>query len=216
MPASESTLSPWQVVLGERFNELHPRLRVYFQAIPAGSVGFGEGVFDIVGSSRWWVRELLRLFVDEDVVIPVWARHVPFTVINRPAKNELGPAVTAERTFLLSKSIQRSGDRVMRDRISATPMGIVDVLGARRRLRALFVTEVVDGQLRMTSSRMAVRIGRQHFLVPRVVAPTVTLTERFSDDDECQHVALVLRVPLVGRVYEYAGSFSYEIRLDDA
>lgn len=212
MPTSESTLSPWQVILGDRFTELHPRLRAYFDAIPRGSVGVGDGVFDTVGSPRWWVHFLIRLAVDDDVMFPVWAKGVPFSVTNRSAGDASRPAVEAQRVFKFATRNGGSDDRVMCDRIMATPQGIVDILGVQRRFRALFVTDVVDGELRLTSSRVALRIGRRHLVIPGCLSPTVTLTERFSDADERQHVALTMRAPLVGKVYEYAGSFRYEIR----
>ncbi len=212
MTAPESTLSPWQMILGERFTELHPRLRAYFEAIPPGSVGVGEGVFATVGSPRWWVRLLIRLAIDDDVLFPVWEKDVPFTVVNKAAGDDRRPAVVAQRTFTFANGPGGRYDRVMGDRISATPKGIVDVLGAQRRLRALFVTDVVGGELRLISSRVAMRIGRGHLIIPRWLAPTVMLTERFSDDDGHQHVSLTMHAPVVGKVYEYAGSFRYEIR----
>jgi hypothetical protein len=43
------------------------------------------------------------------------------------------------------------------------------------------------------------------------MAPRVRLTERFDDTDELQHVALTLIAPVLGRIYEYAGSFHYSI-----
>lgn len=203
----ESALSPWQMILGDSFTELHPQLRAYFQAIPEGSVGIGDGVFDTVGTPRAWVRLLIRIVVDDDVLFPVWEQNVPFTVTNTPAGNTGRPAVTAERVFTF-----HGATSIMRDRIVATPDGMVDVLRARRRFRALFVTQVVDGGLRLTSTRMALRIGRRHLMISRMFAPRVTLTERFSDSDERQHVSLSVHAPLVGKVYEYAGSFRYEIK----
>lgn len=184
--AAESALSPWQVTLGEAFTELHPRLRTYFQAIPRGSIGVGDGVFDTVGTPRGWLRLLIRFAVDADVLFPVWERDVPFSVANRPSGSAGRPAVTAERSFMFDR-----GSGVMRDRIVATPDGIVDVLGAHRRFRALFVSQVVVGGLRLTSTRVALRIGRRH-------------------------VSLSMHAPLVGKVYEYAGSFRYVIRSEKA
>lgn len=206
MSASDSALSPWQMILGESFTELHPRLRTYFQAVPQGSVGVGDGVFDTVGTPRGWLRVLIRIVADGDVLFPVWARDVPFTVTNTPAGSTNRPAVVAERTFRFN-----SGESVMSDRIIATPDGLVDILGARRRFRALFDAQVIDGGLHLTSTRVALRIGRRHLIIPRIIAPRVTLTERFWDNDERQHVALSMHAPLVGKVYEYAGSFHYEI-----
>jgi hypothetical protein len=186
---------------------LHPRLRAYFSAIPAGTQGFGEGVFDTVGTSRRWLRPLIRLFVDSDVLFPVWERDVPFTVVNTPAVETGHPAVAGERIFRLP-----GGDRVMRDLIAAAPDGLVDILGFRRRFRAAFAAEIVDGALRLAATRVSLRIGRRWARLPSFLAPRVELVERFSDADDRQHVAVALSVPLLGRVYEYAGSFRYEVR----
>ncbi len=199
--------SPYDVVLGDRFEQLHPRLRAYFAAIPAGSVGIGDGVFNTVGTARRWLHPFIWLIADSDVLFPVWERDVPFSVNNTPSQVAGRSAVSGERIFRLA-----SGDRVMHDLIAASPDGLVDILGRRRRFRALFAANVVDGGLHLESTRVALRIGNRHFIVPRPVAPRVRLTERFSDADSCQHVQVTVTLPLIGRVYEYAGSFRYEVK----
>ncbi len=199
--------SPYEAALGDRFGLLHPRLRGYFSLIPPGSAGVGEGVFDTVGTRQAWLRPFIRLFADADVLFPVWERDVPFTVVNTSTQDAGRPAVTGERTFRLA-----GGDRVMRDLIAATPDGLVDILGARRRFRALFAAEVVEGGLHLESTRVSVRVGSRQLILPRLIAPRVRLTERFSDADDRQHVVVTVDVPLIGRVYEYAGSFRYEVR----
>jgi hypothetical protein len=201
------TQSPYEAALGDRLGSLHQRLRTYFAAIAAGEYGVGEGVFDAVGTPRRWLRPLIRLFADPDVLFPVWERDVPFTVVNAPAQDAGRPAVVAERTFRLA-----GGDRTMRDLIVATPDGLVDILGIHRRFRALFVAEIVDGALRLESSQVAARFGSRNLVVPRRFAPRVRLTERFSDADGRQHVEVTVSLPAIGRVYEYAGSFRYEVR----
>ncbi|HEU4849106.1 MAG TPA: DUF4166 domain-containing protein [Terrimesophilobacter sp.] len=198
--------SPYEAALGDRFGLLHPRLRSYFSAIPSGSVGVGEGVFDTVGTPRGWLRPFIRLLADPDVLFPVWERDVSFTVANTPVQDAGRPAVAGERTFRLT-----AGGRTMRDLIVATPDGLVDILGARRRFRALFAARVVDGGLRLESTRVAVRIRSRQVVIPGPIAPRVRLTERFSESDDRQHVEVTVTLPLIGRVYEYAGSFRYEL-----
>ncbi|MBX3092896.1 MAG: DUF4166 domain-containing protein, partial [Cryobacterium sp.] len=110
-----------------------------------------------------------------------------------------------ERIFALAH-----GDRVMRDLMVATPEGIVDILGKQRRFRALFAARVIDGELHLTSTRLAVKVGTNHLRVPGPVAPRVKLTERYSAEDGRQHVSVSVRVPILGTVYEYAGSFRYD------
>jgi Domain of unknown function (DUF4166) len=151
----------------------------------------------------------------------VWERDVPFTVVNRPvacahasscADARGRAAVTASRRFRF-----RSGERTMVDAITATPNGLVDHLGAGQRFEAALAASVVDGALNLESTSVTLRLGRLRsrrlrVVLPRFLAPRVHLTERFDDATGRQHVTLVIDAPVVGRVYEYAGSFHYEIR----
>ncbi|MEO7147301.1 MAG: DUF4166 domain-containing protein [Terrimesophilobacter sp.] len=198
--------SPYEAVLGGAFSRLHPRLRVYFSAIPAGSLGVGVGVFATVGTPRRWLHPFIRVFSGRDVMFPVWQRDVPFTVTNTPVVHAGRPAVAAVRTFRLT-----SGEQVMRDLIVATPNGLVAILGKSRRFRALFAAHVVDDGLKLESRRVEVRIGRRHLVIPSFAAPRVLLSERFSEADDRQHVEVTVELPTLGRVYEYAGSFRYTI-----
>jgi hypothetical protein len=193
-----SGVSPWAIALGQRLEALDPALRDYFSAIPHGSVGRGSGVFDTVGTPRRWLWPMLAILGRSGIVFPVWARDVPFDVVNTPADG----VVRAERTFHFA-----GGDRVMSDEIGATSGRIIDVLGRRRRLRALLDPEVVDGRLELRSRGAALRVGPVWLPLP--FAPRVRLVER--RDGDRQRVELTMTMPLVGRIYEYAGSFSYRI-----
>jgi hypothetical protein len=180
--------SPYEATLD--LDGLHPRLRAYFGEIPAGSIGVGRGVFDVVGTPKRWLWPVLWVLGRQGVVFPAWARDVPFTVVNRPE----GGALHGIRTFHFAR-----GDRQMVDLMSASD-GLVDELGTRRQYRAELSGEVVDGGLRLRSTSMRPLPGR------------VEVVERW--DDGLQHVAVVITAPLIGRVYEYSGYFSYEIMED--
>jgi len=200
---------------------LHPRLSTYFGAIPPGHVGRGEGVFDVVGTPRRWLWPVLAWFARDAVMFPVWERDVPFTVENRPARVGRGQAVQegrvavrAHRTFRF-----RSGTRTMVDAITAGPDGLVDHLGRRGRVSALLRTEVDGtgpdaGALRLVSTRVTFRALGREWCLPALIAPRVTLTERFDDDADLQRVSLVLSAPVVGTLYRYEGAFRYEIAPD--
>jgi hypothetical protein len=41
------------------------------------------------------------------------------------------------------------------------------------------------------------------------------LVERFDDASESQHVHVTLEAPLIGRLYEYSGSFTYELQREE-
>jgi hypothetical protein len=195
---SAGTSSPWEAALGERIDALDPALRGYFSAIPDGSVGRGSGVFDRVGTPRRWLWPVLALLGRAGIVFPVWAHDVPFDVVNTAEDG----VVRAERTFHFAR-----GDRVMRDEIGTTSGRIVDVLGARRRLRTPLDASVIDGRLELRSRGAALRIGRVWLTLP--LAPRVRLIER--RDGDRQRVELTMTMPLIGRIYEYTGSFRYRI-----
>ena len=184
--------SPYQATLD--LEGLHPRLATYFSEIPAGSVGHGVGVFDVVGTPKRWLWPALWVLGRQGVVFPAWARDVPFSVTNRPDAG----ALHGTRTFHFI-----GGDRSMVDLISASA-GLIDELGTRRQYRASLVGDVVDGALRMRSTGMRTRWG-----LP--LPGRVDLTERWDEVGNCQHVSVEISAPIIGRVYEYSGYFTYEI-----
>jgi hypothetical protein len=204
---SQSVRSPYQAVLGDDLAGLHPRLQAYFSAIPPGHHGFGRGVFDTVGTPRRWLWPALALFSRAGVVFPVWEQGVPFTVVNRPASDDGHPAVTADRFFALGRA-----GRHMLDVISADDRGLRDRLGSPPRLDTRLEASVADGALRLRSTRVTMLVGRARIRVPRQIAPVVELTESFDDALGAQRVALTVRAPLLGTIYQYAGTFEYEVR----
>ncbi len=205
MPAGRS---PYEVAVGGILETLHPALRRYFAAIPAGHHGYGVGVFSAVGTPRRWLLPFLSALVPADVMFAVWERNVPFTVVNRAAVDDHDRVVVrAARRFQFS-----TGDRVMVDAITAEPYGLVDHLGASRRFSATLAARVTGGALRLDSTAACVRIGRAQPRLPRMLAPRIALSERFDNATGLQHVSVTIDVPVLGRVYEYAGSFRYEIR----
>jgi hypothetical protein len=197
--------SPWQVALGPSIAGLHPRLVAYFGAIPSGSVGVGEGVFDVVGTPRRWLWPVLAVLGRSRIVFPVWERDVPFGVVNRARAG----AVDAVRTFRFA-----GGDRMMVDSIGIRGGQLTDRLGTRGRIESALEATIVDGHLELRSTRVTLRIGRMRIRIPAAIAPRVTLTERFDDEASVQRVSLALDAPLIGRVYEYSGSFTYSITGD--
>jgi hypothetical protein len=208
LSAEPQRLSPYEAVLGDAIAQLHPRLMTYFGAIPPGSYGVGTGTFDVVGTPRRWLWPVLWVLGRQGVMFPTWQRDVSFTVLNYPVVDAHGHvAVVAIRIFHFEK-----GDRRMRDAITAESAGLVDHLGTVRRYVSALSGSVVGGSLRLTSTALFVRAGESRFRIPRVIAPTVTLVESFDDDIGSQRVSVTVDIPLLGRLYEYSGSFDYEIR----
>lgn len=190
--------SPWRLALGDRFEALDPALRGYFSEIPPGSVGRGGGVFEVVGTPRLWLWPLLAVLARAGIAFPVWAHDVPFEVRNTP----VGGAVRATLVFGFP-----GGHRVMRHAIGMTDRGLVDLLGTHGRLETELRASVRDGRLELRSTRTLLCVGRWRF--PILGAPRVKLVERA--DGTRQRVELTLTAPVVGRIYEYSGTFAYTV-----
>ncbi len=131
---------------------------------------------------------------------------MPFTVRNRAVA---GPGVAAERRIDV-------GGRTltMRDETVATTAGlVVDRIGSPPRIDVALRPSVQDRGLRLDSVAVRLRFGPVRLpLGP--LSPRVTLTERF--DGGRQHVTLRVDALVIGRIYEYAGAFTYEVRPERA
>lgn len=200
--------SPYAQVLGDRIADLHPRLRAYFSALPDGHIGIGEGTFSRVGTPRRWLWPLLRPLHERGVIYAGWQLAVPFRVTNR----QVAGRAVSERGLLLP-----GAPWTMRDAVSVTPHDrLVDELGEPGVVAASFDVEVRDGMLSMRSHAVGIRWGRLRLRIPGLLSPVVRLTERFDDEVERQRVSVTIDVPLLGRIYEYAGDFSYCIEKEQS
>lgn len=227
---SSPTRSAYERALGSRVGELHPVLRQYFAAIPRGSVGIGEGVFERFGTERSWLRPVLAVAERCGVIVPGFHRDIPFRIENR---TESG-SQTATRTLsfddaewsmvdavsfvpdVRSSDVNASGRGSESEGGAAgsdgrNEGGVVDVFGKPSIVEAKFDVDVVDGGLRLRSRRVALRLGRLRVPIPKAVRPVIALSERFDDDFGRQRVDLVVDVPIIGRVYEYTGTFTYRV-----
>ena len=216
--------SPYEVVLGDAFGELHPRLRAYFGEIPPGSVGRGHGTFDTVGTPRRWLWPLLAMAAHWGIAFAAWEREVPFEIENRAVgacgwagTAEGHPTVGAVRTFHFRTTRRHMIDAITVENSRSGELVLVDHLGRAGRLACQLQGFVRNGAFELRSSRATattLRLGRRRIHIPALIAPTVTLTERFDDAADRQHVSVVIALPGLGRIYEYAGFFEYAITAD--
>lgn len=178
-------------------------LQRYFATIPAGSVGIGEGVFERFGTGRRWLRPILTWLARRQVIVPGMHHQVPFRVENRT----IAGRQTAARSLDLD-----SGTWTMVDAVSLSESGqVIDVLGQPALVEAAFDVAAVEGGLSLSSRAIAVRLGPVRLPVPKAVRPVIALSERFDAEVARQYVRLTVDVPVLGRVYEYNGSFTYRI-----
>ena len=193
----------YERVLGEEFDRLDPRLQEYFRAIPDASIGVGTGIYEVAGSRLRLLRPVLALTARRNVLFPEFGRGVPFTVTNAPG---VDGTLSAVRTFDFP-----GRTRIMEDTMSVVDGGLVDRLGKRRGLEVGIRLAVVDGGMRMTSTRLALRVAGRRVPLPRVA--TIHLDERIDVADPMrQRVDVRIVAPILGEIFRYTGTFTYERR----
>jgi len=198
--------SPYLRALGAQRTQLHPALGAYFSAIPRGHLGIGEGVFERIGTPRRWLWPLLRMLERSGVVHAGWHQDVPFTVRNRTLA---GKAIGA-RTLHLP-----DGDWTMKDAVCVRPHGrVLDQIGEPVTLAVAFDVSVDGDALALRSTTVGIRLGRLRITVPKFLAPVVRLRESAEKQAGRQRVSLTVDLPILGRLYEYEGTFSYAVHQD--
>ncbi|MBC7518366.1 MAG: DUF4166 domain-containing protein [Microbacteriaceae bacterium] len=223
------SVSVYQQVLGDDFYKLTPQLQRYFGMPYAGSHGRGTGTYEVAGSELHWLRPILRLFGSRNILFAERERDVPFTVLNRPD----GDILRATRLFHFGEvsSSPGSGDRLssaaarrqasrrakMTTRTMVDEMRVIDgvlhdYLGTNKELEVTFDIAVSEDKLTMTSSGSWLRLslGKRlfRFKLPTVLGARVVLTERWELDH--QRVSVTLTNPILGEIFTYRGTFTYD------
>lgn len=204
MTAADTThLSPYERALGERISELHPKTAWYFRTIPDGQVGVGTGVFTSAGSRHRWLWPVFRIAEALGVAFAGWERDVPFRIENRTVD---GTAVAVRhfelpgRTWIMPDVVVLGANRILRNEI-----------GPHRTVVTTFDIDVHDEAVVLTIRRVGLRLGPLRIAAPRFLRPRIRLVERWDAATERHHVNMTIDAPLLGRVYEYTGFFSYAI-----
>ncbi|WP_164743539.1 DUF4166 domain-containing protein [Microbacterium sulfonylureivorans] len=194
--------SVYQQALGAEFHLLDPNLQKYFGPIPHGWVGSGSGLYAVAGSRHRVLRPVLALMAWRHILFPELEQDVPFAITNRPCGDG---SLSAVRTFEFARRT-----RVMEDTMTVENGQLRDRLGKRRGLEVGLQLAVVSGGLRMTSTSLALRVGRLRIPLPRVAA--LTLNERTNPTDPTrQDVDVRISTPFLHEVFRYAGTFAYQL-----
>lgn len=193
--------SVYQRALGEQFAALDPQLRTYFGQIPSGFEGVGAGIYREAGLQARVLKPLFALLGARSIAFAERGTSVPFTIRN--VADSQGH-LHAVRTFHFPKA-----HRMMLDTMHVNGDRLIDRVGVNGEFEVQLAITVVDGQLRMRSTRLALHVFGIRVPLPRIV--TVTLLEK-ARADLTQHVDVRMRIPLLGNIYGYSGTFTYELR----
>lgn len=194
-------LSVYERVLGTDFDALAPPLQRYFGPIPEGFVGVGSGRYREAGLRVRTLRPLFAVLAWRGVAFAEYGTDVPFTIRNIPHPDG---TLRAVRTFDFAHR-----KRTMRDMMRVVDGRLVDRIGARGEIEVELAVRVADGQLRMESARLALRLFGLRVPLPPVVR--VLLTEQALPNG-AQRVDLQMVAPVIGEIYGYSGDFTYEVR----
>ncbi|RUR01715.1 DUF4166 domain-containing protein [Labedella endophytica] len=194
--------SVYQRVLGPEYASLDPRLQQYFGPIPAGWVGSGSGVYRVAGSRHLFLRPVLTVMAWRHVLFPELGHDVPFGVVNTPSTDG---GLGAVRTF---EFLRRT--RIMEDAMVVQGDRLYDRLGKRGGLGVAIRLSVVSGALHMTSTALALHIGRVRIPLPPLA--TMHLREHIGEAETArQQVDVRIDAPILGEVFRYTGSFVYSV-----
>ncbi|NYD76715.1 DUF4166 domain-containing protein [Arthrobacter cupressi] len=203
----------YERALGTAFGRLQPELQDYFSLAPgSGSYGIGQGVFEVVGCRRRWLRPLLALASAEESLFPEYGEMVPFRIENHAHLDPFGrSSLTARREIFFP-----GRTRLFQDTTSAVGEDggtrLVDYLGKHRRLATDLRLEVTpEGRLRGISAAARAFLGPLRLAVPAAL-DAQAYAEQWWDAGAGKHrIQVKVLQKHVGLVLVYAGYFDYRL-----
>jgi hypothetical protein len=203
----------YEQALGSEFRRLQPELQDYFALAPgSGHYGIGDGVFEVVGCRKGWLRPLLSLASAEESLFPEYGEMVPFRIENHAHLDPFGrSSLTARREIFFP-----GRTRLFQDTTSAIETNgntrLVDYLGKHRRLVTDLRLEVTpDGRLRGISRAMRAFLGPLRLGLPALLDANA-YAEQWWDAAAGKHrIQVKVMQRHVGLVLVYAGYFDYRL-----
>ncbi|MCU1404149.1 MAG: hypothetical protein JWQ43_452 [Glaciihabitans sp.] len=192
--------SVYQRVLGADFDKLSPEIADYFALPPEPDmVGRVSGVFHVAGSRRAWLRPLLHFLAWRRVMFPEFNHDVPFRAINIPGP---GDGLSSLREIELPGTL-----RLIEDTMHVIDGRLHIFVGRKRGAELRLRLRVVDGGLSTISDGLWIHIGGQRIRIPKVFGAKVVASQHWAQSEH--QVVVTVSNPLVGDLFEYAGSFRY-------
>ena len=180
--------------LGDDFARLSPQLQEYFGAVgPVEAVG----VFDEVGPRQPWLQPLWRFLERHGMLFAEYGTDVPFEVSLLPVSRN---TISTLRRIHFDRNVER----VVADTTREYDGRLIDA-HARGRLLVEMVPRVLDGDFTLRSGRARLKLGA--FTIP-VPSPAVRLRQSYDERRARYTIDLSVRVPLLGEVFGYRGTFT--------
>ncbi|WP_255198718.1 DUF4166 domain-containing protein [Halorarius litoreus] len=194
----------YEHALGDAADDLHPKVRERYGIGPDdGVVCVGHGEMDIDHGTL--ALPALYAMPARNLLFPETGDDVPFTVTTTGWRDAGREVLTTRREFEFD-STRRVFDSLTvwdhdRERL-------FDFLGTGGLLASELHPRVEDGALAVDGGKQWLHVGGRYVPLPGPTAATVTVRDRYDDDEEQYHVLGTVESPLVGRILRYQGTFT--------
>ena len=199
--------SIYQQQLGADFAKLHPRIQARLGFSSADNRAFvGEGVMERVWHGPFFTRPFLRAGLKHQITFSETGHNVPFRIENYAYIDPLGrETVTWIRRFHFPNQTRCFDATMIR---SAARQSIVDYLGTHQHVAVdIEMSVTARGGLQLRSGAQRFRAGRLAFRLPSLLAALAEVDEWYDDAAACYRIEVVVRNPVIGKLFGYNGSF---------
>ncbi|EFM12446.1 conserved hypothetical protein [Paenibacillus curdlanolyticus YK9] len=199
-------VSIYEQALGKNFERLHPRIQERFGFASADHIAsVGTGTMEWIWYNRW-VTPLLCVGASRHIMFPQGGSDVPFTIENYAYIDQFGrETVSWIRRFDFGP-LTRHFDATMI--YSEQRRGIVDYLGNKQHLAVdLRVHAASNGGIQFTSGEQRFYEGMLGFRFPKLFTATANVNEWFDEELQKFRIAVEVRNPVIGTIFNYRGSF---------
>ncbi|MCI9889485.1 DUF4166 domain-containing protein [Micrococcales bacterium 31B] len=205
---TDGNSSIFRRALGEaEFSRLHPEMQRRFSVgLASGEGCIGAGTMERVWQGKGFVKPFLWLGSTRNILVPVQASNVPFTIENLPYRDRYGrETVTFVRTFTLPRGPRRFDATMV---YSEARGCVLDYLGTHQHLGTDLDLSVDDeGGLVIRSGEHRFREGPVDVRVPDWIGADATVRESFDDATGRFRISVNVTNRRFGPLFGYDGSF---------
>lgn len=199
--------SIYEKALGNQFQLLHPKLQEKFRISSNKNTAIvANGMMDVIKGGFPLLRPFFRLGLKKRILFPERGENIPFVIENYAYRDSYDRECVAWLRSFQFPNKARHFDATMI--YSEKRKGIVDYFGTHHDFVSELTMEVLEnGGLRILStSQSIIRFGKM-FRLPNVLKGIAEITEWYDDLHDQFHVHVCVKNPLVGKLFEYIGTF---------
>ncbi|MFD3450219.1 DUF4166 domain-containing protein [Microbacteriaceae bacterium 4G12] len=197
--------SIYETLLGESYQQLHPKLQKRY-AITETYSFVGEGRMDEITEGSAVVRIFLKMAAKFRMFFSERGKEVPFTIQNTVDKDKKGEVfVRWNRTFLFGEK-KRYFNAIMY--LSKQEDEIIDYFGEPHLLVSTLAFHVDEtGAIHISSKKQWFYLCGMKLPLPKFLYGEARITESYDDELDCYRIHVRVQNPLLGPLFSYKGTF---------